>query len=87
MANTPVHSVRLAVGVRSALQEIAKKDRRSTSNMISRALEDYIETRGYMVCPGDCCGSGIMGEDKDGEPQECDTCNGLGYVPHKGKRK
>lgn len=86
MANTPIFSLRLDPGIKGAMTEIARRDSRSLSNLINKALREYIEAQGFMECP-DCDGSsGTLGFDDDGHPDECDTCNGLGYVPLKKVR-
>lgn len=82
MANTPVFTLRLPTGIKGALAEIAREDRRSVGNLISKVMEDYIGANGFMLCP-DCMGSSVSGTDEDGEPDLCDTCNGLGYVRRK----
>ena len=80
MANTPVFALRIPIGTRKALAEIAKREHRSTSNLINRVLDEYLEQHGLMVCPGNCMGHGTNGIGDDGEPDICDTCDGFGYV-------
>ena len=81
MANTPVFTMRLPVGIRSALAAISRDERRSVGNLITKVMEDYIEERGYMLCP-DCNGIGVQSHAEDGEPDLCDTCDGHGFVRH-----
>ena len=80
MANTPVFALRIPIGTRKALAEIAKREHRSASNLINRVLDEYIEARGFMICPGNCMGHGTYGTDANGDPDLCDTCDGFGYV-------
>lgn len=40
--NKPVVSVRMSMETKTALQEIAKKDRRSLNSLISIILDDYV---------------------------------------------
>lgn len=85
MANTPVYTMRLPLGIRGAIEAIAKRNRRSTANMITVALDEYIESHGCMTCP-DCMGVGMQGQDEDDEPILCDTCDGHGFVEMMDKR-
>lgn len=81
MANTPVFTLRLPTGIKSALTLISRQERRSVANLINKVMEDYIEGKGLMLCP-DCMGSGLghpMHEDED-DPELCDTCDGIGHV-------
>jgi predicted transcriptional regulator len=79
MSNTPIFSLRLVPGTKAALSVIARQEHRSLGNLINRALEEYIESRGFQHCPG-CHGSGVEGQDEDGEPVECDDCRALGFL-------
>lgn len=84
MANTPIFSLRLDPGIKGAMTEIARRDSRSLSNLINKALREYIEGQGFMECPH-CDGAGIIGVDEDGEPELCDACDGLAYVALKSE--
>lgn len=75
----PVISLRIPIGIKTVLATLAKRERRSLANMITVALEEYIERHGHMTCP-DCMGVGLQGQDEDGEPILCDTCDGHGFV-------
>lgn len=66
------------------MTEIARRDSRSLSNLINKALREYIEGQGFMECPH-CDGAGIIGVDEDGEPELCDACDGLAYVALKSE--
>ncbi len=86
MANTPIFSLRLDPGIKGAMSELARRDGRSLSNLINRALRQYIEQQGLMECPH-CDGTGVLGVDEDGEPDLCDACNGLAYVDARQSKK
>jgi DnaJ-class molecular chaperone len=71
--------MRLPPGIRGALNEIARTERRSVGNLITKVMEDYIEANGHMLCP-ECHGAGTVGMTEEAEPEMCDTCDGLGHV-------
>ena len=79
---TPVTSLRIPAGTRQAIAALAKSERRSFANLVNRILEEHLERNGLMLCP-DCNGAAATGETEDGEPELCDTCDGLGYVKRK----
>lgn len=79
---TPVTSLRIPIGTRTALAHIAKGERRSLANLVNRILEEYLERNGLMLCP-DCMGAAALRLDEDGHPELCDTCDGFGCVKSK----
>lgn len=76
---TPVTSLRIPIGTRTALATLAKAERRSFANYVNRILEDHLHDKGVMLCP-ECFGAGALGVDADEHPNLCDTCDGHGYV-------
>lgn len=81
MSNTPVYSLRMPSGLRRALDVIAGRERRATSNLICLLLEDAIRQAGLDVCQ-DCEGTGIDPA-SNGHREECSTCEGHGFVIHR----
>lgn len=81
MSNTPVYSLRMPAGLRRALDVIASRERRATSNLICLLLEDAIRQAGLDVC-GDCEGTGVDPA-SNGHREECDICEGHGFVIHR----
>jgi hypothetical protein len=76
---TPVTSLRIPMGTRTALAALAKVERRSFANYVNRILEEHLEAQGLMLCP-DCMGAAVLRLDEDGHPDLCDTCDGFGHV-------
>jgi hypothetical protein len=79
--NTPVYSLRLPLGLRRALDLIASRDRRSTSNLMTLLLEAAVREAGLDMCP-DCNATGTDPA-SNGHRLQCETCEGHGFVVHR----